>query len=123
MTMKAHGTPWKIGKQYQNPELPKTCGNTAAYSGNYPVSHWWCQRSAGYGWLTYAPKSNTWSTFYGGSQGIHYGMAMHTYYDNATQYKESDEYYKCYLEWKYKLPADQIESRPEFYGPTDKPRR
>jgi len=104
-TMAPAGTPWRIGKQFltTNDHLPST-----GEWGNYPLAGWWEQRSAGYGWLTYAPKSKSWSAWYGATVGTHTGYAMHTYQADAPQVSAS-----TFAQYVHPVPADVVESRVE----------
>ncbi|CAE7736108.1 unnamed protein product, partial [Symbiodinium necroappetens] len=107
-TMEQHRLPWQIGKQYQE---TVTAPNTGIW-GSYPMSAWWAQRSAGYGYLLYAPEQRMWTAWYGATVDHHTGYAMHTYHRDAPGI--SDEEYAAY---KYPVPRDMVEPRQEADGP------
>jgi len=107
-TMEKHRLPWQIGKQYQE---TVTAPNTGIW-GSYPTSAWWAQRSAGYGYLLYAPEQRMWTAWYGATVDHHTGYAMHTYHRDAPGI--SDEEYAAY---KYPVPRDMVEPRQEADGP------
>eukprot|EP00931_Biecheleriopsis_adriatica_P026285 TRINITY_DN16006_c0_g1_i4.p1 TRINITY_DN16006_c0_g1~~TRINITY_DN16006_c0_g1_i4.p1 ORF type:complete len:992 (+),score=45.30 TRINITY_DN16006_c0_g1_i4:277-2976(+) len=89
-TMEPHKMPWRIGKQWDpnGALIPSLKGewldgetHTKGSWGNYPLMT--TEGQAGYGWLTYASFTKTWTAWYGATVGTHSGFAMHTYYDNA----------------------------------------
>ena len=107
-TMEKHRLPWQIGKQYQK---TVTAPNTGIW-GSYPLSAWGAQRSAGYGYLLYAPAQKMWTAWYGATVDHHTGYAMHTYHRDAPGISDSE--YSAYL---YPVPIDVIEPRQEADGP------
>jgi len=89
-TMEPRGMPWRIGKQWDpnGAVIPRLRGewldgetHTKGSWGNYPLML--TEGQAGYGWLTYAPFTKTWTVWHGATVGTHSGFAMHTYYDDA----------------------------------------
>ena len=100
--------PWQIGKQYQAEE---TAPNTGIW-GSLPLSAWFAQRSAGYGYLVYSPAHRSWTAWYGATVGSHTGFAMHTYYRDAPMIS-AEEYEK----YSYPVPRDQVEVLEEASGP------
>merc|ERR1719203_2029082 len=101
------GTPWRIGKQYQA-EVPAGGPKSTGIWGSYPIASWFDQRSAGYGWLTYAPKHKSWSAWYGATVGSHTGFAMHTYQADAPQVSPS-----TFAQYEHPVPVEKVESREE----------
>ncbi|CAE7562026.1 unnamed protein product [Symbiodinium sp. CCMP2456] len=100
--------PWQIGKQYQAEE---TAPNTGIW-GSLPLSAWFAQRSAGYGYLVYSPAHRSWTAWYGATVGSHTGFAMHTYHRDAPAISAED-----YEKYTYPVPRDQLELRSEASGP------
>ena len=107
-SMKPHRTPWQIGKQYQ---ADATVPNTGIW-GSFPLSAWFAQRSAGYGYLVYSAAHQLWTAWYGATVGSHTGFAMHTYHRGAPGVSEEE-----YKEYVHPVPRDQVEPRKEASGP------
>ena len=107
-TMRQQRMPWQIGKQYQ---AEATAPNTGIW-GSFPLSAWFAQRSAGYGYLVYSPAHQLWTAWYGATVGSHTGFAMHTYHKDAPTVSEEE-----YTEYAYPVPRDQVEPRQEASGP------
>merc|ERR1712000_67513 len=72
-------------------------------------------QTAGYGYLTYAPKTQQWSTWYGASWGTHSGYAMHTYNENAPDVAQDPSATYASLH----LDPTEIRNRQENWDPTD----
>jgi len=108
-TMKVKDTPWRIGKQYQLTDA----GSETGIWGSYAIQSWFAERSAGTGYLVYAPKSRQWTAWYGAMIGSHTGYAMHTYAHDAAPLSKgiSDAF-------AHPLPIDEIAHRQEtLVGP------
>jgi len=95
------GTPWRIGKHWETGSDTVTKGGW----GNYPIASWFAEKSAGYGWLTYAPAHKTWTAWYGATVGHHTGYAMHTYERSARSSGAP-----------YALPVSGVQNREEIVG-------
>jgi len=111
-TMTAHGTPWRIGVSFVNPDKTDfQGGDLLSYGiwGNYPIAGWFEQNGAGYGHLTYARKKQAWTAWYGATIGTHTGYEQHTYFRNAT--KESPRYPVL-----GNIPETVVEHRVESQG-------
>ncbi|CAK9012932.1 unnamed protein product [Durusdinium trenchii] len=107
-TMTRQRTPWQIGKQYQE---STTAPNTGIW-GSYPLTAWFAQRSAGYGYLLYAPAQQLWTAWYGATVGSHTGFAMHTYHRDAPEISQEE-----YAKYTYPVPREMVELREEAEGP------
>ena len=103
-TMEKNRLPWQIGKQYQE---SVTAPNTGIW-GSYPLTAWFAQRSAGYGYLLYSPDHQIWTAWYGATVSYHTGYAMHSYRKNASAIDAAE-----YGEYKYPVPRGLVEVRRE----------
>ena len=91
-------------RPFQTPKLKTSCQG-------FPLSAWWAQRSAGYGYLLYAPSQRMWTAWYGATVDHHTGYAMHTYHRDAPGISDSE-----YAKYKYPVPRDLVEPRVEANG-------